>query len=527
MAEKIDIESLKEDLAKKERARQAAEEARLDAARKANLDKLAKAEIAKREKRISDLNKSNVFLRKQIFELTQGGRISDEKKLREAISGYNSSIDLQSNLSSEISRITKGDYSVKNNKIVLSQLPSDKEKPKGIKPIKVKKEPETPVDKKLDANKKKLITPKKPDVSQFESLKDVGFRSQAKAAKAAAAATAETEAATEKENKPDTTKKSIQEIYDLVRSKYAQVDSIFLYEPELRELLEKAYQQNYKAEQFLAELEATNWAKRVAPTVRLREAEKRQYTEQLDMLNKQLEIAVDPQSKADIQAKIDEVKTSSNYARGKESTKGILQNLIAQIGSQYTPEQLDLLVEKLYDSATENDSNKVINILSGNIGYTPGSLLGGISGEALTVLRATAKANGFDLDTVYSSNINDWLSRIAKGESIETFKNVIRQQAKLGLPDKVANLLDQGLDLEQVFAPYKNLMASILEIPAQSIDISKDQTLRNAIGPKGEMSLFDFERSLRNDSRWEYTDNAREEVSSNVLSVLRSFGFQG
>jgi hypothetical protein len=32
---------------------------------------------------------------------------------------------------------------------------------------------------------------------------------------------------------------------------------------------------------------------------------------------------------------------------------------------------------------------------------------------------------------------------------------------------------------------------------------------------------------LRQDSRWQYTGNARKEVSDSALTVLRNFGFQG
>ena len=47
-----------------------------------------------------------------------------------------------------------------------------------------------------------------------------------------------------------------------------------------------------------------------------------------------------------------------------------------------------------------------------------------------------------------------------------------------------------------------------------------------AFGDK-EMTLYDFQRALRKDSRWQYTDKARQEVSTAALQVLRDFGFQG
>jgi hypothetical protein len=41
------------------------------------------------------------------------------------------------------------------------------------------------------------------------------------------------------------------------------------------------------------------------------------------------------------------------------------------------------------------------------------------------------------------------------------------------------------------------------------------------------MTLFDFQKQLRKDARWQYTDQAREEVSSAALRVLQDFGFMG
>ena len=180
----------------------------------------------------------------------------------------------------------------------------------------------------------------------------------------------------------------------------------------------------------------------------------------------------------------------------------------------------------MYDSANDKDPNIINRELAALISYKPGNKLGGAIGADLTALRATAQANGFNLDTSFGSNINDWLQRLAKGESVETFKNTIRASAKLGLPDKVANLLDQGLDLKDIYAPYQKVMASVLEVAPDSISLD-DKTLRMAIGPEKEMSLYDFQRTLRKDARWQYTDNARQESSNAVLGVLKDFGFQG
>ncbi|NDD84500.1 hypothetical protein EBZ38_09560 [bacterium] len=158
--------------------------------------------------------------------------------------------------------------------------------------------------------------------------------------------------------------------------------------------------------------------------------------------------------------------------------------------------------------------------------YTPGKSVGGAAGAALTQLRATAAANGFDLDKQFGSQLNSWLTGLLEGEDIETYKAKIRATAKIGLPQNVAALLDQGNDLDTIFTPYKNVMANVLEVNPNTITLN-DKTLRSAIGPDKEMTIYDFENALRKDNRWQYTQNARKEVSDIISQIRQDFGFLG
>jgi hypothetical protein len=332
--------------------------------------------------------------------------------------------------------------------------------------------------------------------------------------------------------KTPTGAEDINAIYALARSKYDNVDSIFLYDPELKQILIDAVgdiataKDDMEPDEFLRRLNASDWAIRNASTYRARDAQRREYNETLDKYNKQLEMA-DTQDKKDaILSKIGQLNNTSSYARGLASAKAYIEATASGLTGTMDPARLDAFVKRMYDSANDKDPNIINRELAALISYKPGSQLGGAIGADLTVLRATARANGFDLDTTFKDQINNWMQRLAVGESVETFKNTIRSQAKLGLPDKVANLLDQGLDLANIYAPYKNVMAAVLEVAPDSINLN-DGTLRSAIGPEKEMSLYDFQRTLRKDSRWQYTDNARQEASDSVLKVLKDFGFQG
>ena len=134
----------------------------------------------------------------------------------------------------------------------------------------------------------------------------------------------------------------------------------------------------------------------------------------------------------------------------------------------------------------------------------------------------TAKANGI---TLAPDQINSFTKQVIDGTDINVIQNQIRSIAANGMPDNVKKLLNEGIDLETVYAPYKNLMASVLELNPESIDL-KDPTLRLAFGPDKETTIYDFEKALRKDYRWQYTDNAKRDVSNVALKVLQDFGFQ-
>lgn len=204
----------------------------------------------------------------------------------------------------------------------------------------------------------------------------------------------------------------------------------------------------------------------------------------------------------------------------KERLKSFLVRLKPRLAAKGIKTD-DTTLEKYFVDGIDEET--IIDELTGGISAK------GAAGEAATALdklRNTARLNGFSLEKDFGNQLDSWLQRIARGESVDDFSRIIRQQAKLGLPEKVGTLLDEGLDLANIYAPYRNTMAALLEVTPDSINLD-DPILRSAYGQDKEMSIFDFKRSVRNDPRWQYTDNARQTVSTAALGVLRDFGFQG
>ena len=220
-----------------------------------------------------------------------------------------------------------------------------------------------------------------------------------------------------------------------------------------------------------------------------------------------------------------QLEQTTTYGLALRGLKNKIQSEADKAGAVY--DQADILnwAKEAYDTNQDVDPFSFQKFLDNKFKFSGA----GYKGEALNTfiaLRDTAIANGLDLDKVFGSQVQDWVKAVNAGSNIEEFKQKIRNVAKIGMPETVSKLVDQGIDLDTIYSPYKKIMASVLELNPASISLD-DPTLRSAVGPDKEMTIYDFQRSLRKDPRWQYTNNAREEVSSVALKILQDFGFQG
>jgi len=210
-------------------------------------------------------------------------------------------------------------------------------------------------------------------------------------------------------------------------------------------------------------------------------------------------------------------------------------------GIDIPDDQAKLIAKDLYIYNLDNDpavvTERLVQFIRPSAGMIGGIPTIGYSGQALQnyqTLQAVAKSNGLRIEDILPRDATGktltaegTLEQLALGKiDINRVAQDARKLAALGQPDFVKDLLGQGYDLESIYYPYKNTMASILELDPNTISMS-DPALRMGINKEGDMNLYDYERSLRKDNRWQYTQQARAEVSDVALRVLRDFGFQG
>lgn len=161
--------------------------------------------------------------------------------------------------------------------------------------------------------------------------------------------------------------------------------------------------------------------------------------------------------------------------------------------------------------------------------------------DALALSKFTGKIGGTTIGNVQNLNeyanqfgmsynqatLDSWSKGIAGGTTtVYDVQSKIRQDAASAYPVYADGLL-KGTSLDALASAYKSSMANILEIDPDAISWN-DPTLRTALqyvdtnGKPAMKPIWQFENELRNDPRWEYTNNARAKVDSLSLKVLRT-----
>lgn len=269
--------------------------------------------------------------------------------------------------------------------------------------------------------------------------------------------------------------------------------------PELNKILHQAVQGGWAVSKFQQAIEGTNWYR--THNQAARELVSLQYS--------------DP----------------SEYKTRLSTAANQVVNSARQLGVGLTAQQTAGLAQQMliqgWDSST----------LTYNIGkfFSPKnekqSLAGGIA-QAYAQMKQVYQDYGIP---VTDATLRNNALRIAEGaNTLDAYKQVVIGQAKSMYPSLSA-ALDAGQTVKDAADPYMQQMSNLLEIDPNSITLN-DPLIKKALqgtvttDNSGKQSatttsLYQFEQQLRSDPRWQYTQNAKDTISSALVHVGRDFGF--
>lgn len=305
---------------------------------------------------------------------------------------------------------------------------------------------------------------------------------------------------------------------DVAATDFSLPETIFKNVPSLNRILKQYVDENWTEAKLRKAIRDDNWYRKNSAEIKARYVQKFNY---------------------DDLVATGQATGSTDYEMQISKIERQLEKRAMEIGSAAAndPVAIRRAAENIYITNRDKDTVFIDDFLASSIKPVAGMIGGkgttGYSGQALDNYNAilkTARDNGFQISDILPGGANEQqvLQGIATGKiDIDRIKQDARKLAAQGQPQYVRDLLAQGYDLAQVFKPYRQTMANVLEIgDPDQIDLN-DPLLRTAITDKGDMNLYDFKKALRQDNRWQYTEQAKADVSNAALNVLRDFGFQG
>lgn len=282
---------------------------------------------------------------------------------------------------------------------------------------------------------------------------------------------------------------------DEIAEDYGFVEALLNSNPELKKKFKDAIAGDWTASKFQAELRDTKWWKTHSKSER-------------DYL----------------------VKRFGDPATAKQDMKQAyvrVRQLANQMGMRETPGNLKKLNTWAYNMVAKGWDDSQLRNEIGKFVYFNDDTWQGEGGEAQEKLREYAYSMGI---TKSSQWYADKSRNVIRGlATIQDYESEIRKQAKATYA-QWGKQIDGGQTVMDLASPYMQSMATILELPAGSINLT-NSTIKKALQGKDKntganmvIPLWQFENELRNDPRWKKTKNAQDSLMQVAHQVLTDFG---
>lgn len=265
--------------------------------------------------------------------------------------------------------------------------------------------------------------------------------------------------------------------------------------PDMVEFVNRAIDNDYEPDRFMAELEQTDFGK-----------ERTQAQEAFD-------IAIEGPQAEDLQKKIDDRVSQ-------------LKQEFMTAGIQLSESELNRFGREIVRSDLSNQDVLAFMASQFSVPSAGGGDMAGVSSQIYAELRDMARQYGLTMsDSTLQSKVRTGIEQGSNWQSwVEGQRNVFREQAKLQYPTLGDRLNDYTVD--QLMEPYLNDAADLLGLSRQQLSAMDPMWQKALNGPNGPLSRDEWMRTLKTDPKygWDRTVRARQEYSYLADELLSVFG---
>lgn len=271
--------------------------------------------------------------------------------------------------------------------------------------------------------------------------------------------------------------------------------------PELKKLVDEAVAGNWSQDKFENEVADSDWYKTHGETAR-------------SIL---IEQANDP----------------ATFQRNLDNTEASITNIARQNGwSTINADTLRTIATNAMMSGNDSNQQWLTHAIGQFQKYSNISSLSSLSGgmaQTTQQLQQLAGQYGYTWNVPY---VAQQAADILMGNTtIDTYKRRLMSWAKSAFPS-LAKEIDAGQTVSDLAQPYVTSMSNLLEVDPNTLSVYTPQIRKAMQGTydpttKAQAStpLWQFEQQVRQDPRWQFTDNAKQTVASALVHIGNDFGF--
>lgn len=267
-------------------------------------------------------------------------------------------------------------------------------------------------------------------------------------------------------------------------------------DPELKHLFNQAVKHTWTREHFVARLRGTKWFKHHSVNVR----------------NAILQQKADP---ATYQDRVNQLEAQ------------VRDTWTSMFGATADNKDIRAWAETAYRMGWSQ--SQLIDHMTHGVNFQKMLKKKSLGGQAATLkqqIEQTARAYGLNPSHGYVARQID---RVLRGsDTLEGVTARLQDWAKREYK-AFAPEIEGGATMQDIAEPYIQKMADLLELDPQTIHM-RQKMIQRALrahtkdGKPAAMSLSAFEDVVRQDPRWQYTDNAREDVANVTANLLKDWG---
>lgn len=266
--------------------------------------------------------------------------------------------------------------------------------------------------------------------------------------------------------------------------------------PELKQLFNQAVKGTWSTSRFIAALRNTDWFKHHSVSVR----------------NAILQETADPETYRD---KVAQMESQVRDQWGQ------------MFGNTADPGNIKQWAETAYRMGWSQ--SQLIDHMTHAIGFQKllkQQALGGQAAALKQQIYSTAEAYGLNVGDHF---VGSQIERVLRGnDTIDGVTSRLQDWAQREYK-AFAPEIQGGATVQDIAQPYISKMADLLEVNPQSIGLHS-HLIQAALhqetkdGKPAAMSLTDFANVVRRDPRWQYTDNAHQQMASVTANLLQDWG---